>query len=211
MQNANANKPLKRQIKEFIDVQRDVMHRYYEIIEETLSCEQLISEMKKLIECDRDFYDPYLVIADILTSQGKELEAQAFSNDAYQRALERITDSKGRWPKCMPWGFLENRHLMRALAYYADTCWEQGNTDEALDIYRRLLQINPNDNQGARFNILAIRMGLGCSEWEKPFEVEENGEVIGLDACKTSKWFHKNAKKFPEEFELFFQYHKNNE
>ena len=31
-----------------------------------------ISQMKKLIERDKDFYDPYLVIADILSYEGKE-------------------------------------------------------------------------------------------------------------------------------------------
>lgn len=205
------NKNRKKQIAEFIDKDRKVMYQYYDITEDKLSDEQLISEMKKLIEIDKDFYDPYLVIADVLFWQGKESEAQKFYKDAYQRAVERIVDSKGRWPKSMCWGFLENRHLMRALEYYADVCWEENNTDEALDIYRRLLRLNPNDNQGARYNILAIRMRLAHDEWEKPFEVEEDGEVIGLNAFKVSKWFDENAKKFPDEFEWFFQFHKQDE
>lgn len=207
MPTAISNKSSKRQIAEFIDKDREVMYRYYEITEDKLADKQLISKMKKLIESDRDFYDPYLVIADVLFGQGKETEAQSFYKDAYRRATERITDSRGRWPKFMSWGYLENRHLMRALEYYADACWEENNTDEALDIYRRLLRLNPNDNQGARYNILAIRMGLALEEWQKPFEVEEDGKIIGLNALKTSEWFHENAKKFPDEFEWFFQYH----
>jgi len=211
MSTSICNKNRKRQMAEFIDKNREVMYRYYEITEDKLSDEQLIAEMKKLIECDKDFYDPYLVISDVLLWQGKKSEAQIFCKEAYQRAVDWIADSKGRWPKFMPWGFLENRHLMRALEYYADVRWEEKNIDEALDIYRRLLRLNPNDNQGARYNILAIRMGLGYEEWDKPFEVKENGEAIGLDAFKVSKWFHKNAKKFPDEFEWFFQYHAKNE
>lgn len=206
-----SNKNRKRQIAEFIDKDREVMYQYYDITEGKLSDEQLISEMKKLIESDKDFYDPYLVIADVLSMQGKETQAQIFYKDAYQRASERITDSQGRWPKFMSWGFLENRHLMRSLEYYADACWEQGNTDEALDIYRRLLRLNPNDNQGARYSILAIKLGLGLYEWEKPFEVEQEGKIIGLSAFKVSTWFHENAKKFPDEFEWFFQLHEKNE
>lgn len=45
-----------------------------------------------------------------------------------------------------------------------------------------------------------MRLGLGVEEWQKPFEVKEKGEIVGLDAFKTSNWFEKNAKKFPEEF-----------
>ena len=75
--------------------------------------------------------------------KAKKQEARIFYKEAYERAVKRIADSQGRWPKFMSWGFLKNRHLMRALESYADDCWEQGNIDEALDIYRRLLRLNP--------------------------------------------------------------------
>lgn len=205
------NEKRKKQINEFLDEDHSVMDKYYEFLDKDLPDKQYIAQMRKLIEIDKDFYDPYLIIADILSYDGKKQEARILIKEAYERAVKRIADSQGRWPKIMSWGFLKNRHLMRALEAYADDCWNQGNIDEALDIYRRLLRLNPQDNQGTRYNVLAIRMGLAPDKWEKPFEEKHDEEVIGLDAFKVSKWFHENAKKFPDEFEWFFQLHEQDE
>jgi tetratricopeptide (TPR) repeat protein len=205
--NLIVNKKRKQQIVEFIDKDHDVMDKFYDIMDEGLSGKKLITEMKKLIAIDEDFYDPYLVIAEMLFYDGKNQDAQALLKDAYERAVKRITDSQGRWPKIMQWGFLENRHIMRALGAYANECWSQKDIATALDIYRRLLRVNPNDNQGARYNILAIRMNYEPDELEKKFKVESDGVVIGLDAFKMNKWFQTHAKKFQDEFEYFFSFH----
>jgi tetratricopeptide (TPR) repeat protein len=204
----NLNKKRKRQIIEFIDKKRDVMNEYYDIINKNLSDEKLIAEMKKLIVIDKDFYDPYLIIAEILFYNEKKQAAQAFLKDAYERAVKRISDSQGQWPNIMSWGCLENRHLMRALENYADECWRQKNIDTALNIYRRLLTVNPYDNQGVRYNILAIKMNYEPDAWEVPFMIKQNNEIIGLDAFKMSKWFQTHAKNFQNEFEHFFSFHK---
>jgi hypothetical protein len=96
---------------------------------------------------------------------------------------------------------MENRHIMRAIEDYAIYyCWQEGRVDEALDIFRKLLQVNPQDNQGVRYNILAIRLGLSFDKWEKKFEVVEGGTIIGLDSRKLSTWFNRHYRKFPEEF-----------
>lgn len=203
----SSNKNRKRQIVEFIDEDRKVMDKYYDIMDKDFSNKKLITEMKKLIAIDEDFYDPYLIIAEILSYDGKNQEAQALLKDAYERAVKRISDSQGRWPQIMRWGYLQNRHIMRALESYADEYWSQKNIDAALDIYRRLLRANPNDNQGARYNILAIRMNYEPGTREKQFEVKENGEVVGLDAFKMHKWFRIHSKKFKDEFECFFSFH----
>lgn len=191
----------KKQIAEFIDNDRRVMHEYYDLMECSIPGKRLMKEMLRLIKEDEDFYDPYLVAADILFSSGKNGEAEEMLKRAYERAVIRIVDSKGQWPKEMVWGFLENRHLMRAIERYAILCWEDGRTDEALDIFRRLLRSNPNDNQGVRYNILAIRMGVGVEEWQKPFEAKRNGKIVGLDAIKVQEWFERNAEKYPDDFE----------
>ncbi len=194
-------------IDEFIDKDHKVMNKYYDIMDKDLSDQKLISEMRKLIAIDEDFYDPYLIIVETLSCDGKYKEAKAILKDVYERAAKRITDSRGRWPKIMSWGFLENRHIMRTLEYYADECWNQKSIDAALDIYRRLLQVNPNDNQGVRYKILAIRMKLKPDTWSTPFEIEEAGVIVGLDGIKVSEWFHVHAKKFKDEFESFFSFH----
>jgi tetratricopeptide (TPR) repeat protein len=154
------------------------------------------------------FLDPYLQLADILLEDGKTQYASALAREAYERALSIIADADGKWPERMPWSWLENRHILRALFGYADMIWHDGQTQEALEIYRKILKMNPNDNQGVRYSILALRLGLGPS-WQDKFMVEDAG-VQDLNAEKRETWFTHNARKFPEEFDrLFAEWNKN--
>src|SRR5579872_5994336 len=146
------NEKRKRQIDEFIDKDHEVMNEFYEILDSCISDKQMLKEMRRLVKMDPNFYDPYLTASDILFSMGQDMEAEAILHEAYCRALLTIVDLKGRWPKEMFWGFLENRHIMRALERQALFYWQAGKVDEALDIFRQLLQVNPNDNQGVRHN-----------------------------------------------------------
>lgn len=199
----------RKQIEVFIDKDHEVMYRFYEIAEKNISNAKMLKEMQKLISEDPNFLDPYLVVADILSSQNQNKKAAAILHEAYERALMIIVDEMGRWPKELPWGFLENRHIMRAINQQALFYWEIGKIDEALDIFRKLLRVNPQDNQGVRYNILAIKMGLGIDEWTKPFGVQEDGEILGLDAFKVSDWFDKNSKKFEDEFKWLIDLYKS--
>ena len=132
------NKMHKRQMGMFIDKDHAVMHKFYDIIDKNISTNQLLKEMYRLIEIDKNFYDPYLIIAEILFDQNKNKDATEVLQTAYERAVMTIVDYKGRWPKKMPWGFLENRHLMRVIEEYAIFCWEINEIDEALEIFQHL-------------------------------------------------------------------------
>jgi tetratricopeptide (TPR) repeat protein len=49
------------------------------------------------------------------------------------------------------WGLLETRPYMRARAGLAQALWASGWREEAIDHYRDMLRLNPNDNQGVRY------------------------------------------------------------
>ena len=192
----------KKRIEEFLDKNHSVMSDYYDILEAPTSDEKLKEVMKRSIEKDPDFYDAYLVLSELEEDPDT---SRALMKEAFERAVQRIADVNGDWPVSMIWGWLENRHLMRALERWALELWEEGNTDEALDIFRRLFHANPGDNQGVRHSILALCLGLG-TDWCAPFEIKDGpmaGEAIDLRA--TSDWFEENAKKFPEEFDWWPQ------
>lgn len=59
------------------------------------------------------------------------------------------------------WGFLETRPYMRARHGLARTLLALGEEPAALDHFRAILELNPNDNQGIRYLLLAglIRTG----------------------------------------------------
>jgi tetratricopeptide (TPR) repeat protein len=53
------------------------------------------------------------------------------------------------------WGFLETRPYMRARLGLAMCLLQLGDEDTALEHFRAMLKLNPNDNQGIRYLLLA--------------------------------------------------------
>src|SRR3989338_10319595 len=192
----------KKQMDEFWDKEHSVMHQYYEVLEKKISQSKLLEKMQELIKKYPDFYDSYVVAADILESMDKKEMAAALRSTAFERAMNRIVDKEGNFPKRIEWGWLDNRHLVRSIECWAQELWGQGKNEEALDLFRKLLKANPHDNIGARHNILAIRLGLG-PDYESKFETKDMPGY--LDAIKVMEWFDKNVKKFPEEFEWWLK------
>ncbi len=198
MQNIITNPKRKKQIKEFFDKNHKVMSKYYDLSEKELTYKQ----MKKLIKQDPDFYDSYLIASDILKHEGKSKQAKELLYTGYTRALKRIVDNKGNFPKIIEWGWLENRHVVRIIERWGFEVWESGEEKQALEIFRKLLKTNLNDNIGARYNILAIRLGLG-SDYEEKFACKDDPDYI--DANKIWNWFEKHRKRFPDEFDWWFK------
>ena len=56
------------------------------------------------------------------------------------------------------WGFLETRPYMRARHLLADDLWRSGDRDAAIKHLREMLTLNPGDNQGLRYVLLAWLM-----------------------------------------------------
>ena len=53
------------------------------------------------------------------------------------------------------WGILETRPYMRARAGLGECLWQLGERAAAIDHYRDLLRLNPNDNQGLRYILVS--------------------------------------------------------
>jgi len=191
------NPKRKKQIEEFVGKTSRAMSKYYDILEESLQYNEMKREMKKLIKSDPDFLDPYLVLADILEEEDNYGEAREVLREAYLRAMNFIVDKNGNWPKILPWEVLENRHIIRAINRWACALWEEDRPEYSLEIFRKLLKSNPSDNIGARYAVLAIRLGLDCN-YEDQFESKSTPGYI--DAGEMIDWFEKYSEAFPEEF-----------
>ncbi len=57
------------------------------------------------------------------------------------------------------WGRIYNRPFLRCLHGYGLCLWRLGRPGEALQVFERILSLNPNDNQGVRFCWEDIRRG----------------------------------------------------
>lgn len=188
---------------EFIDDDHPEMSAFYELSQRygrQGPTPAMRKSLEQMIARDPDFYDPYLMLRDLLHREGETAEGDALLDEAYRRALARITDAEGNWPRALEWGWLENRHILRTLLNQAIALWNAGDTDGALDLFRKLLRSNPNDNVGARNYILALRLNMTFDTFEARFASE-----YGYDALKLLDWFDENSKRFPEEFDAWKQ------
>lgn len=92
--------------------------------------------------------DAYVLLAE--EAAGSDAEALVLyikGTAAGERALgDQFEELAGHF-----WGFLETRPYMRARAGLAVALWDAGDQEGAIEHYRALLALNPNDNQGIRY------------------------------------------------------------
>ena len=185
-------------IVEFVDKDRNVSMKYYGICELDRSTKKDINHVKKklkdLMKEDPYFLDSYSDYYQILLHENDHIEARRLINSAYSKAMELILDKNKEWPDRLEWGWLENRHIIRAILNKAIDEWSSNNNEVALNLFRKLLITNPRDNAGVRFYILAILMNMSFDDYEKKFNKG------GYYDDSSWKWFDKNYKKFKDEF-----------
>jgi tetratricopeptide (TPR) repeat protein len=103
---------------------------------------------RKALEISPDCADAYVLLAEETASsltdalnlyrQGVEAGERALGKDAFEEDVGYF------------WGVLETRPYMRARAGLAECLWASGKHDEAIEHYKEMLRLNPNDNQGIR-------------------------------------------------------------
>ncbi len=133
---------------------------------ETANPKRRAALAQKALAISPDCADAYVILAEAAGPLDKALELYRKGVEAGERALgkEAFKDDVGYF-----WGLLETRPYMRARAGLAQCLWESGQREEALEHYRDLLRLNPNDNQGLRY-VFAARL----------LEVGRDGEVETL-------------------------------
>lgn len=196
----------RKRIEEFVDKRHPVMTRWYELLERGLTRKKDINELFAMSKEDPEFFDPVIEISNMALEIHDEKKAFEMALVGYITAVGKIADKNGDWPKIMEWGWLENRHLMRMLHHFAWLLWYFKQPEHCAMILRRILRMNPGDNQGVRHELLAIRLGLSAETWDRPFLVQK-GSMAGeaLQAVPLDDWFEKNACKFPDELKWLFE------
>jgi len=66
----------------------------------------------------------------------------------------------------LSWGLIDNRPFLRCMHGVGLCWWRLGKTREAAAVFRKMLWLNPGDNQGARFNLAAVEAGKTWEEME---------------------------------------------
>lgn len=136
--------------------------------------ERRIELAKEALRISQDCADAYVLLAEEeAETLGRVLEYYRQGVAAGERALgpEYFMDRAGHF-----WGLLETRPYMRARLGLAGTFWRLRKLQEAEEHYRELLRLNPGDNQGVRYLLLALLLQMGRDAQAKELIGEYRGE-----------------------------------
>ncbi len=70
-----------------------------------------------------------------------------------------IDENSGRF-----WGNVTTRPYMRTLHYLSELLAETGDAQGATSVFERMLKLNPDDNQGVRYSLVAFHLAAGRPE-----------------------------------------------
>jgi len=105
-----------------------------------------------------------------------------------------VTEKSGQWPEKLEWGWIENRHIIRAFVNMGILYWKKNKTLEAYSLFQKLLETNPNDNAGVRYFMLAILEKMPEKEFNKRFDKG------GYWDNEIDDWFNEKVKNHKKEF-----------
>lgn len=133
---------------------------------------------QKALALDSDCVDALVTLAR-LTSQSMEAYIIALERaaEAGERSLgaDFFQENKGHF-----WGLLETRPYMRARYELADLLRLTGRISEAIRHFEAMLELNPNDNQGVRDDLLGCYLEAGNLEGARRLfrEYEEDSSAV---------------------------------
>jgi tetratricopeptide (TPR) repeat protein len=127
---------------------------------------------RKALELSADCADAYVVLAE--QSRDPEAARTLYQQGvaAGERALgaDVFAQEAGRF-----WGIVGTRPYMRARFGLAQSVAALGRHDDAIEHYRELIRLNPNDNQGVRYSLLAALL-LAKRDEEARTLIEQFGD-----------------------------------
>lgn len=109
-----------------------------------------IALARKALALSEDCQEAYAVLAYEERDIHKRMNLLRQAIKAGERVLG--ADWERRY-KGVGWGVLETRPIMRAMMRLAMDLQMEDQFDEALQLYRRLMVVNPSDNQGVRYKL----------------------------------------------------------
>ena len=155
--------------------------------------------IKQALELDPDNADAYNYLASLETDVDKALAVYRQAVEAGERSLGEkfMKKNKGHF-----WGLIETRPYMRAKAGVADCLYAKNRMNAAVEVYREMIELNPNDNQGVRYLLSTILLGkIDLSDYEsfiKKYEGEDSAVWLYNNALYHFKKMGKSAKSDTE-------------
>ena len=122
--------------------------------------------LKQALDLDPDCVQTYIGFTNLYADMKENEKARENIKIAFEKTKKKFP----KWPKSMPWGILENREYLRAMQYMADLYADDKREAEAIELYRLVLKLNPNDNSGTRYVLAGLYAGINGKQINKMFD-----------------------------------------
>ncbi|GHT74003.1 hypothetical protein AGMMS50262_06130 [Bacteroidia bacterium] len=145
----------------------DLVYEAYELISED-KIEEAFNNIEKALKLNVDCIEAYEFLAQNAPDLEKHILALQKGIEVGKRIFggKYLEKNKGHF-----WGVTETRPYMRCLQQLADVFLFSGNNiAEAVAILENLLELNPNDNQGARYQLFSALLELGEDDKFKKYD-----------------------------------------
>lgn len=152
------------------------------------SPEEAIVLAGRALELDEGCIDALMLIATIASGGEVEKAVELFAA-VVEISRKRLGEKFFKENEGDFWGLLETRPYMRAHAGLAQMLVECGRVDEAIGHYEELLKLNPNDNQGLRYELLSCY--LQGKKLEEASELLRKYEAEGFAIFLWGRVLHK--------------------
>lgn len=119
---------------------------------EATSTKRRIQLAEAALELYPDNSDAYLILAE---ESENEQEARAYLKAGIAAGERELGELYFIQNKGYFWGLHETRPYIRVCKSYAESCWFSGNAEEAAQMLERIMELNPEDNTGARYLLAA--------------------------------------------------------
>jgi tetratricopeptide (TPR) repeat protein len=112
---------------------------------------------RKALEIWPDCADAYVLLGRSAATPERAREFFAEGVAAGERALgpDVFRDDAGHF-----WGLVETRPYMRAREWLAESLWQLGRREEAMEHFEDMLRLNPEDNQAIRHRLANLLLDL---------------------------------------------------
>ncbi|WP_428940666.1 tetratricopeptide repeat protein [Fontivita pretiosa] len=112
---------------------------------------------QQALKLDPNCSEAYLVLGSAADTNG---EAIAHFRRAVAAAEQTLGQDFFQQHTGDFWGLIQTRPYMRAMHCLAEELRDDGQFDEAISVYQRMLELNPDDNQGIRDSLASLLLRL---------------------------------------------------
>jgi tetratricopeptide (TPR) repeat protein len=138
------------------------------------------SKLRGLLLVHPEHIDALHILALLYAQTGRQFESYLCAREAVRIGLDSFPPSFSWLTSRLNWGHLENRPFMRAYHGLGVTLLRDRGCKVAIEIFARLVAVNPNDNLGARYVLMQCHLGL--ADWQAALALSQRyPDDIGPD------------------------------